>query len=279
MPGERPGIFHQVLVRSRIVMNINMRSLRWMSAFSLTLALTGCGTISDVNQSGHTDAPIFPEIDSSTYDASYVNLENLSKIGPGMSKNQIQDLIGHPHFSEGMFNVREWDYVLKFRKSDGSPDQVCQYKVLFDKGMQAQEFYFKPSTCMAAESKVSKQEVRELSLSADATFEFDSAELKSSGAAELDRFVDELNSVSVRSIDVVGYTDRFGSAEHNYKLSAKRADAVRDFFASAGVDGEIISSKGLGSQYPVVVCPGAATSKVIKCLAPNRRTTITVHLK
>lgn len=115
-----------------------------------TLAmLVACGTtVSKVGSDGKTDTPIFkPVEDASRSDGSYVSVESLSKVREGMSKKQLFELIGPPHYSEGLFNVREWDYVLKFRQAEGMPDEVCQYKILFDDQMTARSFYFKPASC------------------------------------------------------------------------------------------------------------------------------------
>ncbi|MNJ46982.1 Outer membrane protein assembly factor BamE [compost metagenome] len=111
--------------------------------------LAACGTVSKVGSDGKTDTPIFKSVDAANRpDGSYVNLESLGKIREGMDKKQLFELIGPPHYSEGLFNVREWDYVLKFRQAEGLPDTVCQYKILFDDHMTARSFYFKPANCM-----------------------------------------------------------------------------------------------------------------------------------
>lgn len=112
--------------------------------------LVACGTtVSKVDSNGKTDAPIFKTVEQANRpDGSYVNLESLSKIREGMDKKQLFELIGPPHYAEGLFNVREWDYVLKIRQAEGQPDKVCQYKILFDEQMAARSFYFKPADCI-----------------------------------------------------------------------------------------------------------------------------------
>ncbi|WP_422421328.1 outer membrane protein assembly factor BamE [Pseudomonas sp. GZD-222] len=112
--------------------------------------LVACGTtVSNVDSNGKTDTPIFKTVEQANRpDGSYVNLANLSKIRQGMDKKQLFELIGPPHYAEGLFNVREWDYVLKIRQAEGQPDKVCQYKILFDEQMTARSFYFKPANCI-----------------------------------------------------------------------------------------------------------------------------------
>ncbi|WP_448680374.1 OmpA family protein [Pseudomonas nicosulfuronedens] len=242
--------------------------------------VSACGTVSKVDSAGKTTQPVFPAMKSASMpEGYYVNLENLGKIGPGMTKNQVMELIGHPQFSEGMFFVREWDYILKFRQPNGQPDKVCQYKVLFDKDMIAQSFYFLPTDCMApsvVEQHENKQ-VQHITLSADATFGFGSDTLRPLGIAALDDVVAKMEKAHVTGIDIIGYTDRIGSAASNEALSLRRANAVRNYLVSHGVPGSVITVDGRGSAEPLVNCPGPKTAAVIECLAPNRRTTITIQ--
>lgn len=254
-------------------------ALRLALAAAALALVSACGTVSKVDDAGKTDEPIFPAMNSASMpEGYYVNLENLGKIGPGMTKKQVRELIGHPQFSEGMFGVHEWDYILKFRQPNGQPDKVCQYKVLFDKDMLAQSFYFLPTDCMApAVVDPEQPNVQHITLSADATFGFGSATLRPVGISALDDVVTKMNKVQVQSIEIVGYTDRIGKADANHQLSFHRANAVRNYLVSRGVPGSIISVDGRGPAEPLVTCPGPKSAAVIECLAPNRRTTITIQ--
>ena len=35
----------------------------------------------------------------------------------GMNKDQLYNLIGRPHFSEGLYGVEEWDYAFNYREN------------------------------------------------------------------------------------------------------------------------------------------------------------------
>jgi outer membrane protein OmpA-like peptidoglycan-associated protein len=59
-----------------------------------------------------------------------------------------------------------------------------------------------------------------------------------------------LNYPSLR-LAIEGYTDTTGSAEFNQTLSQKRADAVRDYLVSQGLDDAKLSSQGMGMNDPV----------------------------
>ncbi|MNN27413.1 Outer membrane protein P5 precursor [compost metagenome] len=245
--------------------------------------LTACGTtISQVDSQGKTNEPIFPTVDqASRPEGTYVNTENLAKIASGVSKRQLIELIGAPHFSEGLIGVHEWDYIFKFRQPAGQPDKVCQYKVLFDDQMLARSFYFKPANCLESEPvKEARREVpartENLTLAADATFAFGRSELQPSGKAKLGELASHLTMANVTGVDIVGYTDRIGRPEQNIKLSLNRANAVRDYLVELGVLASMVSVDGRGAADPLVTCPGLQSSALVDCLAPNRRTTVTI---
>jgi outer membrane protein assembly factor BamE (lipoprotein component of BamABCDE complex) len=132
--------------RARIV----PRRLRNAAACAaLAALLAGCGNLSRVSESGTTDDPVFPAVDDAAPDrGSWPNLENLRNVRAGMSKAQLYQLLGPPHFREGMLGVREWDYL--FHLPRGGETMQCQYKVLFDKTMLARSFLWKPQACSEA---------------------------------------------------------------------------------------------------------------------------------
>lgn len=109
------------------------------------VALAGCGTLSQVNDQGQTDEPVFPKVeDVNFHTGTFPNLENLRKVTDGVTRDQVYSLLGSPHFSEG-FKVREWDYLFHFNTDSGV--QTCQYKILFDKDKLARSFYWAPEAC------------------------------------------------------------------------------------------------------------------------------------
>lgn len=112
------------------------------------LASSCTSTVSrGVNADGVPSEVLFPKMEqASDKDGIYPNEENLKKIQPGMSKQDLYYLVGPPHFKE-MFNAREWDYIFKFRA--GAEEKTCQYKVIFDTKRIAQSFYWQPEDCGA----------------------------------------------------------------------------------------------------------------------------------
>ena len=60
-----------------------------------------------------------------------------------------------------------------------------------------------------------------------------------------------MNSNPSMTIEIAGHTDFKGSEQYNISLSQKRADAVKSYLVSKGVNGERIVSKGYGEKYPL----------------------------
>ncbi|MEM5436043.1 OmpA family protein [Paraburkholderia diazotrophica] len=117
-------------------------------------------------------------------------------------------------------------------------------------------------------------------LSTDALFDFDSATLTHNGNAALDELASKLKQArSIDAVTLTGYTDRFGTVEHNRDLSSRRAQSVADALKQRGVSAARLDVRGAGSTAPVATCPGPKTFAVIACLAPNRRVEVRVSAR
>jgi OmpA-OmpF porin, OOP family len=117
-------------------------------------------------------------------------------------------------------------------------------------------------------------------LTGDATFDFDKSTLKPAARAQLDRdVIGRLGScASISGVSVNGHTDRIGSATYNQKLSERRANVVRDYLVSKGMDKSKIETFGYGKTQPIKSCPDQKDFKaLIACLAPNRRADVEVR--
>lgn len=242
-------------------------------------ALSACGNLSQVTREGTTDDPVWPDPDKAAGEGTFPLLQELRLMGPGMTKDQIYKLLGIPQFGEGLAGVHEWDYLFHFRTPDGIVD--CQYKILYDKDMRAQSFFWKPESCTAlldapAPEAPAAAQPQTMSLAGDVLFGFDSAELTAAGRAEVARVAGLINDAEAASVEVVGHTDRLGNADYNQRLSERRAQAVRSALIAAGVTAPAISARGAGEAQPVVQCETAPRSGLVDCLAPNRRVELTV---
>jgi OOP family OmpA-OmpF porin len=119
-----------------------------------------------------------------------------------------------------------------------------------------------PAPAPAAATKVT--------YAADAFFDFDKAVLKKEGKAKLDDLVGKVKGINLEVIIAVGHTDSVGTDAYNQKLSVKRADAVKAYLVSKGIEKNRVYTEGKGEKQPV------ADNKTSAGRAKNRRVEIEV---
>jgi OOP family OmpA-OmpF porin len=110
-----------------------------------------------------------------------------------------------------------------------------------------------------------------VSLTAGALFDVNKAELKPAGKSELDALAAKLQGAQIEQITVTGHTDSSGSKQLNQSLSERRADAVKAYLVSKGLDGSRIDAKGAGDTQPV------ASNNTAAGRAQNRRVEIDIR--
>ena len=118
-----------------------------------------------------------------------------------------------------------------------------------------------------------------LTLSADALFGFDSAEMNTAGRQEMDQLVEQLRGLQYEVLNVTGHTDRIGSQPYNLRLSQRRADTVRDYLIGSGIPAGDITARGINGEQPVVPanqCTGPVNDALKACLQPDRRVEVEV---
>ena len=237
--------------------------------------LIGCGTVSQVSKEGSTAEPVFPELTKLTFhEGTWPNLDNLRNVQDGVTRDQLYDLLGRPHFGEG-FGTKEWDYLLNFRTDEGN--KACQFKVLFDQNKIARNFYWSPESCADVLGTEKKTPVA-FSLDGDVSFGFDSANLTVNGRNEVSKIAQSLKQGDVlEEVVIAGHTDRLGSDAYNNNLSQQRANTERQALVSEGIDNRVMQAIGYGKSMPVVECEGSNRAELISCLAPNRRVEITAQ--
>jgi hypothetical protein len=71
---------------------------------------------------------------------------------------------------------------------------------------------------------------------ADAFFDFDKAVLKPEGKAKLDDLIGKIKGINLEVIIAVGHTDSVGTDAYNQKLSVKRAESVKAYLVSKGIE-------------------------------------------
>ncbi len=238
---------------------------------TVALAVAACGNLSKVSDEGTTENPVFPKISESEFNhdgsqfGSWPNWENVRQIEKGMNKDQLYNLIGRPHFEEGLYGVREWDYAFNYREN--GVHKICQYKILFDKNMNAQSFFWYPNGCNGNSS---------FNLTGDFLFDFDKDTLTTKGKEVVDNVAEQLKSSKAQQVKVSGYTDRLGSAEYNLDLSQRRSNTVKARLIQQGVNAQI-EAVGYGKANQVKACDGESGKALKDCLRPNRRVEISAN--
>jgi OOP family OmpA-OmpF porin len=110
-------------------------------------------------------------------------------------------------------------------------------------------------------------------------FALGSTTVKPSAKERLDGLAAKVTALDYKTIRVVGHTDPTGSPELNDKLSVKRAEAVKQYLVSKGVDPARIVTEGMGSAMPMVTdqdCSTLPRARKIACYQPDRRVEIEV---
>ena len=105
---------------------------------------------------------------------------------------------------------------------------------------------------------------------ADAFFAANSAVLKAAGKAKLDDLVGKVKAINLEVIVAVGHTDSKGADASNQKLSVRRAEAVKAYLVSKGIEKNRVYTEGKGSKQPV------ADNKTVEGRAKNNRVEIEV---
>jgi OOP family OmpA-OmpF porin len=115
-----------------------------------------------------------------------------------------------------------------------------------------------------------KPVTEKVTFAADVFFDFDKSVLKPEGKAKLDDLVGKLKTVALEVIIAIGHTDNIGTKEYNQKLSVRRAEAVKAYLVSKGIEPNRIYTEGKGLTQPI------ADNRTAAGRAKNRRVEIEV---
>ena len=96
-------------------------------------------------------------------------------------------------------------------------------------------------------------------------FETDSTDLTPQSRATLDKQAQWLTQYNRYTFTVEGHADERGTREYNIALGARRAQTVREYLISRGIEAQRMRTISYGKERPVAVCND------ISCWSQNRR--------
>jgi len=96
-------------------------------------------------------------------------------------------------------------------------------------------------------------------------FDTDSSDLSPQARATLDKQAQWLSQYNRYTFTIEGHADERGTREYNIALGARRAQNVRDYLVSRGIDAQRMRTISYGKERPVAVCND------ISCWSQNRR--------
>lgn len=114
--------------------------------------------------------------------------------------------------------------------------------------------------------------IERVTLTSDALFDFDKAELKPEGKSRLNAVAAKLKAdqINVDQVTVTGHASAIGEEAYNQALSERRAAAVKAYLIENGVDSNRIVTLGMGERQP------AASNSTPEGRAKNRRVEVDI---
>jgi OOP family OmpA-OmpF porin len=99
----------------------------------------------------------------------------------------------------------------------------------------------------------------------DITFESASSEITPDSYPQLDEVILSLKAWLEIELEIRGYADSKGTKKRNLELTQERAEAVRDYFVSHGIEARRLVALGYGEEEPI------ASNDTEEGRAENRR--------
>jgi OOP family OmpA-OmpF porin len=115
-----------------------------------------------------------------------------------------------------------------------------------------------------------KPVAEKVTFAADVLFDFDKSVIKPEGKSKLDDISNKVRGINLEVVIAIGHADWIGTDEYNQRLSVRRAESVKAYLVSKGIEGNRIYTEGKGEKQPV------ADNKTREGRAKNRRVEIEV---
>lgn len=257
--------------------------------------------------SGRIDETInFPDVNKSYLHQSPNAMQaDLLKLTQSDNKDSVRLVLGNPHFKE--FTNNTWNYWLGVQDIATNKFVDCQLQVHFGDKETAKtsetptNYYWNNEHCAKLMTKkmkpqiikqiVEKEVVKEvqvpvevvkevlkptvIALDSNLLFKFGSSELSPVAVNEVMNKIQAVkaNLDKVKSIEVIGHTDRIGDELKNEQLGFERAKKVGNLLASQlQLPMGVITAESKGEYEPISQCSdNLPKQKLVDCLAVDRR--------
>ena len=260
----------------------------WLSSLTVMGLLMNTSLWATVPDDHGTNADNihFPHVDKSYLDQPpRYNLEQIQHLDVGLNKDQIRALLGNPHFNEGIFGSKKWNYVLDVYVPERQTYQRCQLRIDFDQQALAKAYYWKQQECHdlihQRQFKTSNADVINATPNqesqASLLFAFDrySVDALQAQSKSIEQIAQAIKDSKRQKVTIVGYADELGGDHYNKQLALNRAQTVSNLLLQHGIPSDYINVEAQGSTHAYQYCEGKIkNAQLIQCLAPNRRVNI-----